>query len=217
MNTYILIKNRPCVPSILYPCAITYFPNCKNWKPIHTYVSHMLVKFTIQRHFYTSLPVRVSNSGRPVSCDRNVFTKINCHNIHNHANDNLTLHHKLLHTGMIHHTKKFLRRTFSYAIKYHRKWNYYNIHNYTTTHTHIKNHRTILHKLFFHTNIHQLKNRFHQVGSLLPWMDNNQGDSDKNSKFIWPRKCWTCYLFTTGIYYLYYSIVILKIILNILF
>ena len=133
-------------------------------------------------------------SRQPFTFDRKYCTKINYHNIHNYTQACSTHHHKLLHTHMIQHMKKFLSHPVNFARKYCMGGN---VIIYTTTHmyaSHIIVHFDI--QQYLHTRLSQFKNRFHQVGSLYPLDKSYQVDSNINYKFLWLHKRWMCYLAT---------------------
>ena len=99
-------EKRPQVPSFLYirVRVRNYFSNYHNQIPIYIYVSHMLVRFNILRHFRARLSVRVSYSGQPFSCTIKYFTKINYNNINTCTQKRFTHHRKLQHTTpFLHH------------------------------------------------------------------------------------------------------------------
>ena len=88
---------------------------------------------------------------------------------------------------------------------------------YTTTPTH--NSHVIIHfnlQQTFHTRLIWSKNRLYQVVSFF-LVESEKFNSNLNSKFIWLCTHCTCYITTKGIKYFYCSLVILKILLNILF
>ena len=179
---------------------------------IHFYI---LVKVNIWRNVCSSLSVRVSNSGQPVNCSRKCFTNKPCDNLHNCIPELSTLHHTILHTHTVKHTKLFCA-TLSIAPKNIVQDNPVTIYTTTPTHTsHVIIHFYIWKHL--RTSFIWFGNRFHQVGSFTPWSNHKQVDSNTNYKFLWLCTRWECYLVTRRIYYWYSKLITLKVILNIFF
>ena len=165
MNKYIQINEKHLsVPLIFYICARTYCLKCRNWIPIRTYISHMLVRFNIRRYFSASLSVRVSDSGQTVNCYRNYCIKRNCHNIYNYTQSRFTFHHKLLYNHMVQDRKIFW---YSLSAATYTILQDKTVTIYKTTHT--QSSHAILH-FYIQQNLcrslNQFKNRCHKVGSI---------------------------------------------------
>ena len=100
---------------------------------------YILIRFHTQRHFRTSLSVRVSDSGHPVTYDRNVCTNNPGHKIYPCMPERSTRHHTLLHNPTVLQTKKFYTSACHPCKIYHcmlarSTWHHILLHNLTILH-----------------------------------------------------------------------------------
>ena len=105
-------KKCPHIPSPLYVHTITYLPNCNNWIPVHIFISHRIVWFNIQWHFWSSLSVRASDSGQPVSCARKCCTERNFLNIHTYTQAQFKINCTLQYMTIFLHQSELIQNKF---------------------------------------------------------------------------------------------------------
>ena len=101
-----------------------YIPVLKNIPRFTIIQFNTLVWFKIQIYFWSSLSVRVSDSGQTIHCTIKYCTKVTCHNLHSY-------HDKTLYPNTIQHTKAFLFQTITCSRKYCMGQTCHSLHNYT--------------------------------------------------------------------------------------
>ena len=120
------------VRMLLYYVHITTY-NQINYKFPHILIIHFsrLVQFHTWRHFCTSLSIRVSNPGHPVTYARKLCTNKAGHKIYRCMSACSTRHCTLIPNPTILHTKTFLRQPITRARNYRPRQNCHSLHWYT--------------------------------------------------------------------------------------
>ena len=109
--------------------------------------------------------------------------------------------------------KKSLRQSITCTRKYHSRKTCHNLQKYT--HARFSRHGTLLNTTTFsHCTVFILK-YIPSIWIIFPLVDAENSNSNINSRFLWLRTCWTCYIATKVIYYFYSTPVILEVLLNV--
>ena len=199
-----LIKSRRNTHTFLYYIHISMY-NQINVKLPHIPIVHLYILpwFKIQRRFCFILSTALENITGPTP----VTTYTTTYQNDPHAIINFYI---LIQFNTPRH---FLRQPVSWAIKYCTIQTCHNLQKYT--HARFSRHGTLLNTTTFsHCTVFILK-YIPSIWIIFPLVDAENSNSNINSRFLWLRTCWTCYIATKVIYYFYSTLVILEVLLNV--